>query len=210
MPSWAFQGHHLVPVWLRLQPQGPKANILVSGNEIRQFAHFLMEKLNGEPGWGPWAQDIPGKPEAALQNRLILEMRQSCCWPYQEFQMKTVTRPGRPRLADVVRLVSNASMLVSMHGAQLVTALFLPLRGSCGGALPCKVNPDHYTSIRRHTLLGMDLQYIAAWQNTMPENTVTHPERPGIKGALLHLDRRAGPDPAKPGGPLPAPLLPEP
>ncbi|KAK2113189.1 Protein O-linked-mannose beta-1,4-N-acetylglucosaminyltransferase 2 [Saguinus oedipus] len=152
-----------------VQPQGPKANILVSGIEIRQFAWFMTEKLN---------------------NRLILNEAELLLALAQEFQMKTVTVSLEDHtFADVVRLVSNASILVSMHGAQLVTTLFLPRGATVVELFPYAVNPDHYTPYKTLAmLLGMDLQYVA-WRNMMAEDTVTHPEQPWDQGGVTHLDR---------------------
>lgn len=190
--SHAFVGLSKVTTWYQygfVQPQGPKANILVSGNEIRQFARFLTEKLNVSHAGGALGEEYI-LVFSRTQNRLILNEAELLLALAQEFQMKTVTVSLEDHaFADVVRLVSNASMLVSMHGAQLVTALFLPRGAAVVELFPYAVNPDHYTPYKTlATLPGMDLQYIA-WRNTMPENTVTHPERPWDQGGIAHLDR---------------------
>ncbi|XP_010944223.1 protein O-linked-mannose beta-1,4-N-acetylglucosaminyltransferase 2 [Camelus bactrianus] len=190
--SHAFVGLSKVTTWYQygfVQPQGPKANILVSGNEIRQFARFLTEKLNVSHAGGALREEYI-LVFSRTQNRLILNEAELLLALAQEFQMKTVTVSLEDHaFADVVRLISNASMLVSMHGAQLVTALFLPRGAAVVELFPYAVNPDHYTPYKTlATLPGMDLQYIA-WRNTMPENTVTHPERPWDQGGITHLDK---------------------
>jgi protein O-mannose beta-1,4-N-acetylglucosaminyltransferase len=190
--SHAFVGLSKITTWYQygfVQPQGPKANILVSGNEIRQFARFMTEKLNVSHAGAPLGEEYI-LVFSRTQNRLILNEAELLLELAQEFQMKTVTVSLEDHaFADVVRLVSNASMLVSMHGAQLVTALFLPRGATVVELFPYAVNPDHYTPYKTLAMLpGMDLQYVA-WRNMMPENTVTHPERPWDQGGITHLDR---------------------
>ncbi|XP_062912512.1 protein O-linked-mannose beta-1,4-N-acetylglucosaminyltransferase 2 isoform X1 [Mobula hypostoma] len=170
-----------------IQPQGPKANILVSGNEIRQFTHFIVEKLNittsssGEEYIVLFSRTV---------NRLILNEAELILALAQEFQMKTIAVSlDAYSFGDLVRLISGASMLVSMHGSQLVMAMFLPRGAVVVELFPYAVNPEHYTPYKTlASLLNMDLQYVA-WQNTKEENTVTHPDRPWEQGGIAHLDR---------------------
>ncbi|XP_059829152.1 protein O-linked-mannose beta-1,4-N-acetylglucosaminyltransferase 2 [Hypanus sabinus] len=170
-----------------IQPQGPKANILVSGNEIRHFTHFIVEKLNvttsssGEEYIVLFSRTV---------NRLILNEAELILALAQEFQMKTIAVSlDEYSFGDLVRLISGASMLVSMHGSQLVMAMFLPRGAVVVELFPYAVNPEHYTPYKTlASLLGMDLQYIA-WQNTKEENTVIHPDRPWEQGGIAHLDR---------------------
>ncbi|XDV39776.1 hypothetical protein PO909_008965 [Leuciscus waleckii] len=140
-----------------VQPQGPKANILISGNEIRQFASFLMERLN---------------------------------ITREEFQMRTVTVSLEEQSFDsIIQIISGASMLVSMHGAQMITSMFLPRGAAVVELYPYAVNPEQYTPYKTlASLPGMDLQYVA-WRNTLEKNTVTYPDRPWDQGGIVHLDK---------------------
>lgn len=170
-----------------IQPQGPKANILVSGNEIRQFTQSLVEKLNITAG-------SSGEEYIVLFsrtiNRLILNEAELILGLAQEFQMRTVAVSlDDYSFGDLVRLISRASMLVSMHGSQLVMALFLPRGGVVVELFPYGVNPEHYTPYKTlASLPSMDLQYVA-WQNTKEENTVTYPDRPWEQGGIAHLEK---------------------
>ncbi|XP_069777061.1 protein O-linked-mannose beta-1,4-N-acetylglucosaminyltransferase 2 [Narcine bancroftii] len=170
-----------------IQPQGPKANILVSGNEIRQFTQSLMEKMNITSG-------SSGEEYIVLFsrtiNRLILNEAELILGLAQEFQMKTIAVSlDEYSFGDLVRLISRASMLVSMHGSQLVMALFLPRGAVVVELFPYAVNPEHYTPYKTlASLPSMDLQYVA-WQNTKEENTITYPDKPWEQGGIAHLDR---------------------
>ncbi|XP_033021854.1 protein O-linked-mannose beta-1,4-N-acetylglucosaminyltransferase 2-like [Lacerta agilis] len=171
-----------------VQPQGPKANILVSGNEIRQFTKFVTGKLNVS------LERTPGEEYIVVFsrtiNRIILNEAELILALAQEFQMKAITVSIEDHaFSDIVSLISNASMLVSMHGAQLAMSLFLPRGSSVVELFPYAINPEHYTPYKTLcTLPGMDLQYIA-WRNTEKENTVAYPDRPWDQGGIAHLDR---------------------
>ncbi|KAG8442881.1 hypothetical protein GDO86_011623 [Hymenochirus boettgeri] len=171
-----------------VQPQGPKANILVSGNEIRHFVKFMMEKLNIS------TEENVAEPYIVLfsrsMNRLIVNEAELLLALAQEFQIKTISVSLEDHsFADIIRLISNATMLVSMHGAQLVTSLFLPKGAIVVELFPYAVNPEHYTPYKTlATLPGMEIQYVA-WQNTEEENTVIYPERPWEQGGIVHLDK---------------------
>uniref|UniRef100_UPI00398F82F3 protein O-linked-mannose beta-1,4-N-acetylglucosaminyltransferase 2 n=1 Tax=Pristiophorus japonicus TaxID=55135 RepID=UPI00398F82F3 len=170
-----------------IQPQGPKANILVSGNEIRQFTHFLVEKLNTSTDSSSEGYIVVF---SRTINRLILNEAELILGFAQEFQMKTIVVSLEDHsFGDLVRLISGASMLVSMHGSQLVMALFLPRGAVIVELFPYAVNPEHYTPYKTlASLPSMDLQYVA-WQNTKEENTVAHPDRPWEQGGIAHLDK---------------------
>ncbi|XP_046899739.1 protein O-linked-mannose beta-1,4-N-acetylglucosaminyltransferase 2 [Hypomesus transpacificus] len=178
-----------------VQPQGPKANILISGNEIRQFASHLMEKLNittkeQNEGTSPEEKDQYIVVFSRSQTRLILNEAELILALAQEFQMRVVTVSMEDQTyPSIVRVISGASMLVSMHGAQLVTSLFLPRGAAVVELFPYAVSPEQYTPYKTlATLPGMDLQYVA-WRNTMEENSVAHPDRPWDQGGIAHLDK---------------------
>nr|XP_033785963.1 protein O-linked-mannose beta-1,4-N-acetylglucosaminyltransferase 2 [Geotrypetes seraphini]XP_033785964.1 protein O-linked-mannose beta-1,4-N-acetylglucosaminyltransferase 2 [Geotrypetes seraphini]XP_033785966.1 protein O-linked-mannose beta-1,4-N-acetylglucosaminyltransferase 2 [Geotrypetes seraphini] len=188
----SYVGLSKITTWYQygfVQPQGPKANILVSGNEIRQFTKFMIEKLNVT------LEENAGEEYIVLFtrtiNRLILNEAELILALAQEFQMKTITVSLEDHsFVDIIRLIGNASMLVSMHGAQLVMSLFLPRGATVVELFPYAVNPEHYTPYKAlATLPGMDLQYIA-WQNTEEDNTVTYPDRQWDQGGIAHLDKK--------------------
>lgn len=178
-----------------VQPQGPKANILVSGNEIRHFARVLMEKMNltraeeDESGAGDEGRDEYVVVFSRSSTRLILNEAELVMALAQEFQVRVVTVSLEEQsFPSIVQLVSGASMLLSMHGAQLITSLFLPPGAVVVELFPFAVNPDQYTPYRTlASLPGMDLHYIS-WRNTEERNTVTHPDRPWEQGGIAHLE----------------------
>ncbi|XP_044150425.1 protein O-linked-mannose beta-1,4-N-acetylglucosaminyltransferase 2 isoform X2 [Bufo gargarizans] len=185
----SYVGLTKITTWYQygfVQPQGSKANILVSGNEIRHFANFVLGKLNIS------SADSSSEDYIVLfsrtMNRLIVNEAELLLALAQEFQMKTITVSLEDHsFADIVRLISNATMLVSMHGAQLVLSMFLPKGASVVELFPYGVNPDHYTPYKTlATLPGMELQYVA-WQNKEVANTIAYPERPWEQGGIIHL-----------------------
>ncbi|KAK6326434.1 hypothetical protein J4Q44_G00020790 [Coregonus suidteri] len=178
-----------------VQPQGPKANILVSGNEIRQFASSLMEKLNINTQGGGEESAAEEKDEYIVVfsrsiNRLILNEAELILALAQEFQMRAVTVSLEEQtFPSIVKVISGASMLVSMHGAQLVSSLFLPRGAVVVELFPYAVNPEQYTPYKTlASLPGMDLQYVA-WRNMVEENSVAYPERPWEQGGIAHLEK---------------------
>lgn len=170
-----------------VQPQGPKANVLVSGNEIRQFASFLTERLNVSRSEESEDEDYIVVFSRA-SNRLILNEAELILALAQEFKMRTVTVSLEEQTFEsIVQVISGASMLVSMHGAQLVTSVFLPRGAAIIELFPYGVNPEHYTPYKTlASLPGMDLQYVA-WRNEIQENTVNHPDRHWDQGGIKHL-----------------------
>ncbi|KAG8572838.1 hypothetical protein GDO81_012182 [Engystomops pustulosus] len=186
----SYVGLTKITTWYQygfVQPQGPKANILVSGNEIRHFTKFILGKLNIS------SDDSTSDDYIVLfsrtMDRLIVNEAELLLALAQEFQMKTITVSLEDHtFVDIVRLVSNASMLVSMHGAQLALSLFLPKGAAVVELFPYGVNPHHYTPYKTlATLPGMELQYVA-WQNKDVANTIAYPERSWEQGGIIHLD----------------------
>ncbi len=169
-----------------VQPQGPKANILISGNEIRQFASFLVERLNITREEG----DDYIVVFKRTTNRLILNEAELLLTLAQEFQMRTVTVSLEEQSFDrIIQIISGATILVSMHGAQMITSMFLPRGAAVVELYPYAINPEQYTPYKTlASLPGMDLQYVA-WRNTMEENTVTYPDRPWDQGGIVHLEK---------------------
>ncbi|KAK9396439.1 protein O-linked-mannose beta-C4-N-acetylglucosaminyltransferase 2 [Crotalus adamanteus] len=92
------------------QPQGPKANILVSGNEIRQFKTFMMKRLNvslEEIPDRPWDQGGIAHLDKAEQDRIVKSNevpRHLCCRnPEWLFRIYQDTKINIASLIQVIR-----------------------------------------------------------------------------------------------------------
>lgn len=188
----SYVGLSKITTWYQygfVQPQGPKANILVSGNEIRHFAKTMMERMNITKQNHAEDDDYIVVFSRTV-NRLILNEAELILALAQEFQMRVVTVSLESQsFASVIQVISGASMLVSMHGAQLITSMFLPRGAAVVELYPYAINPDHYTPYKTlASLPGMDLQYVA-WRNTIMENSVSFPERQWDQGGISHLEK---------------------
>ncbi|XP_019750647.1 protein O-linked-mannose beta-1,4-N-acetylglucosaminyltransferase 2 isoform X3 [Hippocampus comes] len=184
-----------------VQPQGPKANILVSGNEIRQFSKAFMVKMNVTrfaevEKTSRNAGDESEKDEYIVvfsrsTTRLMLNEAELIIALAQEFKMKVLkVSLEEQSFPSIVQVISGASILVSMHGAQLITSLFLPRGAIVVELFPFAINPEQYAPYKTlATLPGMDLHYFS-WRNTKEENTVTHPDRPWEQGGITHLEKQ--------------------
>ncbi|TRY55969.1 hypothetical protein DNTS_018852 [Danionella cerebrum] len=169
-----------------VQPQGPKANVLITGNEIRQFASVIMERLNITREEGDGYIVVFKR----TTNRLILNEAELLLALAQEFQIRTVTVSLEEQsFENIIQIISGATMLISMHGAQMITSMFLPRGAAVVELFPYAVNPEQYTPYKTlASLPGMDLQYVA-WRNTQEENTVAYPDRPWDQGGIVHLEK---------------------
>lgn len=123
-------------------------------------------------------------------NRLILNEAEVILALAQEFQMRVVTVSLEDQtFSSIVQVISGAAMLVSMHGAQLITSIFLSRGAAVVELFPYGVNPEQYTPYKTlASLPGMDLHYVA-WRNTMEDNSVAYPGRPWDQGGIAHLDK---------------------
>uniref|UniRef100_UPI00358DEC48 protein O-linked-mannose beta-1,4-N-acetylglucosaminyltransferase 2 isoform X1 n=1 Tax=Myxine glutinosa TaxID=7769 RepID=UPI00358DEC48 len=191
----AYVGLNKLPTWYQYgftQPQGPKPNLLVSGNEIRHFATFIRAQLNVSESNTYSVNGGTSEPYIVLIrrtfNRLILNEAELILAIAQEFDARllAVSLDSHP-FSEIVRIVSGAAALVSMHGSQLAVAVFLPPGAAVVEIFPYAVNPTHYTPYRTlASLPGMALSYIA-WRNERIGDTVTHPDRPWDEGGIAHL-----------------------
>ncbi|XP_077455912.1 protein O-linked-mannose beta-1,4-N-acetylglucosaminyltransferase 2 [Stigmatopora argus] len=182
-----------------VQPQGPKANILVSGTEIRQFSKAFMVKMNitrieeadkdADNGEDESKKDEYIVLFTRLTTRLILNEGELITALAQEFQMKVFkVSLEEQSFSTIVQLLSDASMLVSMHGAQLITSIFLPRGAVVVELFPFAINPEQYSPYKTlATLPDMDLHYFS-WRNIKKENSVAHPDRSWEQGGIAHLE----------------------
>lgn len=189
---YVFVGFFKIIIWYQygfVQFQGSKVNIFVLGNEIRQFVRFMIEKLNVSY-IGVFLGEEYIFVFSRIQNRFILNEVELLLVLVQEFQMKIVIVFLEDYVfVDVVRLVSNVFMLVSMYGVQLVIVFFLFRGVIVVEFFLYVVNFDYYIFYKILVMLfGMDFQYVV-WRNMMLENIVIYFERFWDQGGIIYLDQ---------------------
>uniref|UniRef100_S4RU42 Protein O-linked mannose N-acetylglucosaminyltransferase 2 (beta 1,4-) n=1 Tax=Petromyzon marinus TaxID=7757 RepID=S4RU42_PETMA len=190
----AYVGVSKLVTWYQYgftQPQGPKPNLLVSGNEVRHFADFIRERLNVSVQNNPVGNAVTGHSVVLFRrtlNRLILNEAELIVALAQEFSTRVlVVSEESHSFPELVRILSGASALVGVHGSHLALAAFLPQGAALVEIFPYGVNPTHYTPYRTLCgLPGMGLVY-AAWRNERRGDSVAHPQRSWDEGGIAHL-----------------------
>ena len=88
-------------------------------------------------------------------------------------------------MEDIVRVMSTAYIVIGVHGAHLVTGIFMPPGSILVEIFPYGVPSKNYTPYKTLAML-MGVHYIS-WENTHIENTVTHEEYPSWLGGIAEL-----------------------
>lgn len=179
-------------VWYRYgftEPQHPKEGCEVTGEFVRGFAKHIFAKLTaGDPG-----KDCDETSRYAVligrkTTRLIInDIELSNAIVHATGHKVVLAYLETDDLKQIISLVSCAELLVGVHGAHLMLALFLRQGATLLELFPYAVPPDDYTPYKSlATLPGMDIVY-KSWSNKWPQNSITHPDRPAEYGGLLHL-----------------------
>jgi len=86
---------------------------------------------------------------------------------------------------DVVEAVSNARFVIGVHGAHLVTSLFMPSNAALVEVFPFGIPAVNYTPYK--TLVRLLGRRYISWENTDELNTVAYPDREPRVGGISHL-----------------------
>ncbi|KAG1666830.1 Protein O-linked-mannose beta-1,4-N-acetylglucosaminyltransferase 2 [Nymphon striatum] len=176
------------PTWYQYgfkTPQGPlNKNIKPTGYEIRLFTNFVQHKL-----------EISLKKSSDFiliicrkSNRRILnvgELSESIkVILNKEVYIVSIEDLG---VLEVLKLVCEASILISVHGSALILSLFLRPWSIIIEVFPYGIRAEHYTPYKTlANIKNMNLLYYS-WENIHRNKTVTHPNWPKEFGGLQHL-----------------------
>uniref|UniRef100_A0A1E1X939 Putative glycosyltransferase n=1 Tax=Amblyomma aureolatum TaxID=187763 RepID=A0A1E1X939_9ACAR len=172
-------------------PQGPlHANLETAGAEVQYFIPFFLH-----------AFDVPATSQtnekyaliiSRTRNRLITNIDELVLM----VQLHTRLTPlvidfENKSLREVVVMLRNTKLLISMHGSALILSAFLQPGSAVLEMFPYGINPNNYTPYKTLAKLpGMMIAY-AAWRNTNKNNTVFHPEYEPQFGGIYHLSQEA-------------------
>ena len=171
------------------QPQGPLPSIHISAHEIRQFTEYLKKRLHSDR-----RDSLPTQEYAVLltrkHNRLILNDLDLSLVLATQLKLKVMAVGIETHsLAQIVSMLSKASVLIGMHGSLLSLAMFLPVGAIMVELFPYAVNPQHYTPYKTLAgLPGMGIIY-RSWRNMDPLHSVGHPGRHWDRGGIIHLSQ---------------------
>ncbi len=169
------------------EPQGPIPHHTVTALQINQFTSFLKHKLNTSnlfvPNGNSYIVFFTRK-----HNRLILNEVELTFALVREFKMKVLSMGAETHsIAEMIAILSKATILIGMHGSLLSLSMFLPPSAILIELFPYAVNPENYTPYKTlANLPGMGITY-KAWRNMEIQNSVTHPDRSWDTGGIHHL-----------------------
>ena len=105
-----------------------------------------------------------------------------------EFKLKMIELSlDHDSISFIIEKVSCATLIVGVHGALIIVAIFLPPDSMLIEIFPYGINPYYRTAYRTLSELpGMDITY-GYWRNMDKSMTVTHPFAYPLYGGISHL-----------------------
>ncbi|KAJ8023591.1 Protein O-linked-mannose beta-1,4-N-acetylglucosaminyltransferase 2 [Holothuria leucospilota] len=151
--QWGFQ----------LDPKGPIVDAGVTSQHIRKFTGYVMEHLNLT---SHCSGEIYGILFSRKLNRKILNDKELANAVSEKFNIKIVELSMEVNsLSYIIETVSCAKLVMGIHGAMLILAMFLPPSSVLLEMYPYAINPAHLTPYITMALLpGMDIEYVR-WRN---------------------------------------------
>ncbi|KAJ3141446.1 Protein O-linked-mannose beta-1,4-N-acetylglucosaminyltransferase 2 [Physocladia obscura] len=124
------------------------------------------------------------------RNRLILNELLLVDHLERTFKHKVIlVRNENQSFEDQIALMRKAKVVIAMHGSILILGMFCRKGTVIIELYPWAVPSDHYTPYKTMAQLnGMNLVY-RAWENTHPENSVSHPDWSEDLGGIQHLSQ---------------------
>lgn len=184
-------------------PQGPIASRF-TGGELRRFATFVRERLGLSVDAASdrvsvrtsrTSHTTPLRAVLLTRHvtRKILNERQLAD-AIQKVILRTVNE-GDVRiasleengLAELIRLISDSTVLIGMHGAALSLAMFLPRGSLLIEMWPYGINPTSASVYKTMCALKNSGITYMTWTNEDECNTRTHPEYAPHLGGVWHM-----------------------
>ena len=164
-------------------PQGPISNFKASRYQLGLFAHEYVSHYKCREMSKHNVVLISRKQTRRLLNEVEVSIALANFFKkdvvFLNFESQSFN--------DAICMIQHADVLVGMHGAELVLALFMQPGSTVVELFPYGINPDHYTPYRTLAII-QGLQYIA-WRNMDPHNTQSYPDRSPEQGGISHLSQ---------------------
>ena len=178
-------------------PQGPISKSNYPRTELIYFRDEFKMKLtqnassNGSAGFQNYVDDIDLNDKFIVlfsrsvtrkilnEGHLVFKLSAYFMLPVR------VVRLESDNILDIVLLVSKAFIVIGMHGAHLVTSLFMAPFSTLVEIFPFGIPSQYYTPYRTLTEL-VSVNYMA-WENHFEKNTVTYPDGSAEFGGISHL-----------------------
>lgn len=169
------------------QPQGPKT-VPASSTIIRTFVRFVLENLGMHHELCNESRDSYVVLLSRKATRRILNEDEIVQAVIAEINSKVIVLDDiETNVTHAVRLVACADMIIGMHGAALVLAMFMRPTSALLEMFPYAIPSADYTPYKTLAhIFGQDIEY-GVWENRNAKDTVMHPEWPPELGGLTHL-----------------------
>ncbi|XP_002163521.2 protein O-linked-mannose beta-1,4-N-acetylglucosaminyltransferase 2 [Hydra vulgaris] len=165
-------------------PQGPLNNTHYPKNDLLYFKNDFLTRMN--------LSDIPDTKCILLLSRttsrkilneaqLLFKLSTFFRLPIYSVSLET------DALNNIISLILRASLVISMHGAQLILGIFMKPGAVLAELFPYAVPPENYTPYK--TLADLISVRYVAWKNNNPVNNYPHEEREPQLGGLRHLPK---------------------
>ncbi|PIK41228.1 hypothetical protein BSL78_21935 [Apostichopus japonicus] len=153
--------------------EGPLLDPKVTPEHFRKFKNYLIEKMNINI---VCPQISYGVLFTRKRTRQILNQNELASSIEKEFEISIqVVGMEDNSIMEIIRIVSCAELLISMHGALMILAMFLPRHAVVVEMYPYAINPEFYQVYQTMlNLQDLDIKYIA-WRNMNASNAIEPP-----------------------------------
>ncbi|XP_042208042.1 protein O-linked-mannose beta-1,4-N-acetylglucosaminyltransferase 2-like isoform X2 [Homarus americanus] len=190
----AYIGLNKISVWYQYgfgKPQGPQVRSSFSGHLLRAFTDFVQQRLKIEHK--PTQKHLGVLISRKFNRKIVNEKELSAFIKDQlELLTKQVSEVKMLSLEEnsiftIVSELSQARVVVGVHGAALILGMFLQPGSILVEIWPFGINSNASTVYK--TMCGLQdfgVAYVP-WMNKDIINTVYHPEYPAAYGGLSQL-----------------------